>query len=272
VGSYSRLKASSLPTKEVVWASRRVDGRSMRNKKNTSVSASARHVRLGLCGAFAALAAIVLPATALGVTANDQTQFSVSGTANPTFTTAPDVPNLPALTLTGDASSQTVNGQMANFAVRDATGTAAGWNVTVVGDNAALKSPYFRQYCPNATCGSDSSGPGYIGAGYSLNTSGTGAQNNALSLSSSGLTNLTAQNGSTGTAPTHQCSSGCFVDAAVGSPVKVVSAATSAGMGTWQGGGYGASSLALSAPTTTRVLQTNEYYRVDLVWTLNTGP
>jgi hypothetical protein len=242
----------------------------MRNKKNTSVSASARQVRLGLCAAFAAVTALVLPASALGVTATDQTQFSVTGTANPTFTTAPDVPNLPALTL--DGTAQTLNAQMANFTLRDATGTATGWNVTVVGDNTSGKSPYFRQFCPNASCGSDSGGPGYIGAGYSLNTAGTGAQNNALSLSSSGLTNLSAQNGSTGTAPTHSCSSGCFVDAAAGSPSTVVSAAAGAGMGTWQGGGYSATSLALSTPTTVRVLQTNEVYRLDLVWTLNTGP
>jgi hypothetical protein len=212
---------------------------------------------------------MAMPASALGVTANDQTQFSVSGTANPTFTTAPDAPNMPSLTL--DGTAQTLNAQMAAFTVRDATGSGSGWNVTTVGDNSSGKSSYFRQYCPNASCGADSGGPGYIGAGYSLNTSGTGAQNNALTLSSSGGS-VNAQNGSTGTAPTHQCSSGCFVDAAPGSPVKIVSAAAGAGMGTWQAAGYGASSLALSAPTTVRVLETNEVYRVDLVWTLNTGP
>jgi hypothetical protein len=43
-------------------------------------------------------------------------------------------------------------------------------------------------------------------------------------------------------------------------------------MGTFQTTGYGASSLSLSAPTTVRALQTNEVYRVDLVWSLNSGP
>ena len=54
--------------------------------------------------------------------------------------------------------------------------------------------------------------------------------------------------------------------------MKTVSAASGAGMGTYQATGYGASSLSLSAPTTVKVLQTNEVYRLDLLWSLNSGP
>ncbi len=43
-------------------------------------------------------------------------------------------------------------------------------------------------------------------------------------------------------------------------------------MGTYQTNGYSATSVALSAPTTIKALQTNEVYRVDLVWSLNSGP
>jgi hypothetical protein len=190
--------------------------------------------------------------------ANDTTQFSVTA-GSLSLGTAPDVPNLPALTLNGQA--QTLTAQMANFSAIDATGSATGWNVTVIGDTGAGKSPVFKEYCPNATCGSNS-GPGYISGGPSLAA-------NSLTLDSTGA-GFSALSGTTGTAPTHQCNSGCFVDSA--SAVKVVSAAALAGMGTFQTTGYGASSLSLSTPTTVRALQTNEVYRVDLVWTLNSGP
>jgi hypothetical protein len=43
-------------------------------------------------------------------------------------------------------------------------------------------------------------------------------------------------------------------------------------MGTWATTAWSATSLALSTPTTLKTLQTNELYRVDLVWTLNSGP
>jgi hypothetical protein len=190
--------------------------------------------------------------------ANDTTQFSVTA-GSLSFGTAPDVPNLPALTLNGQ--SQTLTAQMANFSAIDATGAATGWNVTVIGDTSGGKSAVFKEYCPNATCGSNS-GPGYISGGATLAA-------NSLTLDSTGA-GFSALSGTTGTAPTHQCNSGCFVDSA--SAVKVVSAAALAGMGTFQTTGYGASSLSLSAPTTVRALQTNEVYRVDLVWSLNSGP
>src|SRR5436305_2061096 len=210
---------------------------------------------------------LVMPVTALALAlavpavahaAADTTQFSVTpGTLS--FGTAPDVPNLPALTLNGQA--QTLPGQMNSYSVADASGSGAGWNVTVNGDASAGKSAVFKQYCPNASCGTDS-GPGYVSSGATLPA-------NSLSLSSTGAS-LSAQNGTTGTAPTHQCSSPCNVDSAAA--VKTVSAASGAGMGTYLTSGYGASSLALTAPTTMKALQTNEVYRLDLVWSLNSGP
>jgi hypothetical protein len=208
---------------------------------------------------IAAVTAIALFLTVPSAMAvSDTTQFSVTaGTL--AFGTSPDVPALPALTLNGQA--QTLNGTMANFSMIDATGSATGWNVTVVGDTGGGKSPVFKEYCPNATCGANS-GPGYVSGGHTLAA-------NSLTLNSTSAS-FSAQLGTTGTAPTHQCNSGCFVDA--GSAVKVVSAATSAGLGTYQTTGYTGTSLALSAPTTVRALDTSEVYRVDLVWTLNSGP
>jgi hypothetical protein len=228
----------------------------MRNEKN-HLNASARRLRIGLAVAASALAACVLPATALGATATDTTQFAVTPGAL-SFTSSPNVPDFSALTLSGQA--QTLNAQMANFTVSDATGSAAGWNVTVAGDGPA-GSAVFKQYCPNATCGTDT-GPGYVSSGATLAA-------NSLTLSSTGA-GVTAIN-SSGSGPTHSCGSGCFVDAA--SPVKVASAATgSAGMGTYQLNNYSATSLSLAAPSTVKALQANEVYRVNLLWSLNSGP
>jgi hypothetical protein len=211
------------------------------------------------CALMTALAALLFAAPSVWAVA-DTTQFSVTA-GSLSLGTVPDVPSLGSLTLNGQA--QTLAGQMNNFSAIDATGSATGWNVTVSGDNGSGKSPVFKEYCPNATCGSNS-GPGYISGGATLAA-------NSLTLDSTGAS-FSALSGTTGTAPTHQCNSGCFVDAPAASPVKIVSAAALAGMGTFQTTGYGASSLSLSAPTTIRALQTNEVYRVDLVWTLGSGP
>jgi WxL domain surface cell wall-binding len=203
-------------------------------------------------------AAVVAPAGALAATSNDQTQFSVTG-GSLSFSAAPAMPTLTAITLNGQA--QTTNSTMTNFTVQDATGSGSGWNVTVNGNSNASKSPVFKQYCPNATCGTDS-GPGYVTGGQTLPA-------NSLTVTSTGAS-FSAQNGSTGTAPTLQCSSACNVDSA--SAVKIASAAANAGMGTWATTGWTGTSLALSTPTTLKTLQTNEVYRVDLVWTINSGP
>ena len=201
-------------------------------------------MRIGIASAACALAACVLPATALG--ANDTTQFSVSAGAL-SLSSAPNYPDLGALTLNGQA--QTLTAQMGNFTVADATGSGAGWNVTVVGDTAGGKSPVFKRW---------------TGSAYGSEA----LPANSLTLSSTGAS-FSAQNGTTGTAPTHSCGSGCFVDAA--SPVKLASAAVNAGMGTYATTGYGASSLSLAAPSTIKAIG-SDVYRVDLVTSVNSGP
>ncbi len=110
----------------------------MRNSKNHS-NASARRIRSGFAAAACALAACVLPASALG--ANDTTQFSVTA-GSLSLSAAPNYPDLPSLTLNGQA--QTLNAQMGSFTVVDATGSGSGWNVTVVGDSTAGKSAVFK--------------------------------------------------------------------------------------------------------------------------------
>ena len=175
------------------------------------------------------------------------------------FSTAPNLPNMPGLTLSGAA--QTITAAMANFAVDDETGSQSGWNVTVNGDSGGGKSAVFARYCPNAGgCGADALG--YPGGGASLGAS-------SLTLSTSGAT-IT---GGVGTAPTFQCTgSACALDVASGSPAKVLSAASAGAAATWTTASFGASSLSLSAPTTVRVLPASEVYRIDLLWTLGTGP
>jgi len=194
---------------------------------------------------------------AAAATQEDKTQFSVTA-GSLSFSTAPALPTLGAVTLTGAA--QTTNSTMTNVGVADATGSGSGWNVTVEGQSGTGKSAVFAQYCPKAKCGSESEG--YIGAGATLPA-------NSLTLNSTGAS-FAAQGGTTGTAPTLQCSSACNVDHA--SAVKVASAAVSAGMGTWLTSGFSGTSLALSTPSTLKVLPTEEVYRVNLLWTLGTGP
>ena len=230
----------------------------MRNKQN-HLNASARRLRIGLAVAASALAVCVLPATALG-SVPDTTQFSVIAGSLSFGSTATDVPNLNAVTLNGQA--QTTNSQMSNFSVADATGSGSGWNVTVAGDGPS-GSAVFKQYCSNgvSACGADTANS-YVSGGATLAAS-------SLTLNSTSAS-FTAQNGTTGTAPTHSCNSGCPVDAA--SPQKIISAATSAGMGTYLTNGYTASSLSLATPSNTSVLPANEVYKVNLVWSINSGP
>jgi hypothetical protein len=172
------------------------------------------------------------------------------------FGTAPNVPNLPGVTLNGQA--QTVNAQMANWSVSQ-TILALGWNVTVNGDSSAGHSAVFKVYCPGpSACGPDA--VGYVSGGATMSA-------NSLTLNSTGAT----FSGVGVPAPTHSCNSGCNVDTA--SAVKVASAATLVGLGTATTSGYSSTSLALAVPTTLRApLQSGEVYRVDLVWTLSSGP
>jgi len=132
--------------------------------------------------------------------------------------------------------------------------------VTVEGQTGTGKSAVFAQYCPKAKCGTESEG--YVAGGQTLAA-------NSLTLTSTGAS-FTGQSGTTGTAPTLQCATACNIDHATG--VKIASAALSAGMGTWLTGGFSATSLALSTPSTLKVLPNEEVYRVNLLWTLGTGP
>ena len=208
---------------------------------------------LSIVGLLAALA----PATAAAATAEDKTQFSVTA-GSLSFSTTPVMPTLTSITLNGAA--QTTNTAMTNFGMADATGTGSGWNTTVAGQSGSGKSALFAQYCPTATCGSDAKG--YVPSGATLPA-------NSLTLNSTGAS-FSAQSGTTGTAPTLQCASACNVDSATA--VKIASAAVSAGMGTWLTTGFTGTSLALSTPSTLKALSNGEAYRVNLLWTLGTGP
>jgi WxL domain surface cell wall-binding len=210
-----------------------------------------------LVGLALGCALLALPSASLGATQEDKTSFSVTA-GSLSFSTAPTMPTLSAITLNGQA--QTTATTMTNFGVADATGSGSGWNVTVAGQSGTGKSAVFAQYCPKATCGSDPEG--YVSSGATLPA-------NSLTLNSTGAS-FGAQNGSTGTAPELKCATACNVDSA--SAVKVASAPTNAGMGTWLTTGWSASSLSLATPSTLKALANTEVYRVNLLWTLSTGP
>jgi hypothetical protein len=172
------------------------------------------------------------------------------------FGTAPKMPTLSSVTLNGKV--QTVNTTMTNFSVIDTRGTKSGWNITVIGQAGVGKSAVFAQYCPKAKCGTDAEG--YVAAGQKLAV-------NSLKLNSTGAKFA----GGTGAAPTLQCAASCNVDSAAA--VKIASAATGgAGESTWTTSGFSATSLALAVATTLRALANEEVYRVNLLWTLATGP
>jgi hypothetical protein len=211
---------------------------------------------IALCAALAMFAALT-PSIASAATAEDKTQFSVTA-GSLSFSTTPAMPTLNSITLNG--SAQTTNTTMTNFGADDATGSGSGWNITVAGQAGAGKSAVFKQYCPTATCGPDPEG--YVVGGATLAA-------NSLTLNSTGAS-FAAQSGTTGTAPTLQCSTACNVDSATA--VKIASAAVSAGMGTWLTTGFSATSLPLATPSTLKALSNGEVYRVNLLWTLGTGP
>jgi hypothetical protein len=168
----------------------------------------------------------------------------------------PKLPTLTAVSLTG--KSQSLNTTMANFSVIDTRGTKSGWNITTAGQSGTGKSAVFAQYCAKAKCGSDAEG--YVPSGQKLPA-------NSFTLNSTGA----KFTGGTGSAPTLQCSTACHVDTA--SAVKIASAATGgAGESTWTTTGFSATSLALAVPTTLRALLNEEVYRVNILWTLATGP
>jgi hypothetical protein len=176
------------------------------------------------------------------------------------FSTAPNVPDLAAVTL--NARAQTINGTLNNFSVSLGLVETGGFNVTVNGDASASHSAVFKVYCPGpSACGSDA--VGYVSGGSTLPA-------DSLTLNSTGA----SWGGGPAMTPSMLCNSGCNLDHP--SAVKVASE-TSGGLnaigGTWTSSGWSATSIALAAPTTLRApLQSGEVYRLDLLWTLNTGP
>jgi hypothetical protein len=117
----------------------------------------------------------------------------------------------------------------------------------------------FAQYCPEAAgCGADALG--YVPSGKTLPAA-------SLTLKSTGATFT----GGSGSAPTLQCSTSCNIDNAAA--VKIASAAEGgAGAGTWTTTGFSSTSLALATATTLKSLPAKEVYRVNILWTLATGP
>jgi hypothetical protein len=224
--------------------------------------------RTRLLATLAAALGMLLALASGAEAATDTTQFAVTaGTLS--LTTPPVTPILPTLVLNGAA--QTLNTTEGSWTAADATGSGSGWNLNVIGDSSALKSAVFKEYCTDgtATNGCNTAVSGGPGPGY-VTTSPQTLAANSLKLNSTGAT-MTAGGGTTGTAPTHSCAAGCNMDSA--SAVKTASAAVSAGLGTWTGGAYSGTSVALSAPTTVKAIGTgNKVYRVDLIWTLSTGP
>jgi hypothetical protein len=176
------------------------------------------------------------------------------------FDVAPEPPALGTVALKGEA--QTTTAKMNDFAV-DNTSSESGWNVTVNGSKAGGASPVFKQYCENgaSACGGTSAHT-YVSGGQELPAA-------SLQLNSNGASWTTI--GGAGAAPAFQCSSStCAVDAS--SATKLVSTAGGGGLGPWSTTGFKVNSLKLSTPSTLRVLPANEIYRVDLVWTLSSGP
>jgi hypothetical protein len=172
-------------------------------------------------------------------------------------TTPPALGNLAGVTLNGQTQTTTTTWNLTSSPFNiTSSGTNNGWNVTIQG-NGPAGSAVFKQYCPpaSAPCGTDPAG--YVSGGYTLSA-------NSLTLNTTGAGWTSA-----GTKPAYQCNGpACNVDSA--SAVKIVSASTSVALGTWQTSG--SATLSLATPTTLHKLQTNEVYRVNLLWTVSSGP
>jgi len=169
------------------------------------------------------------------------------------------MPALPAITLNGKA--QTTHATMNSFEVIDTTGSGSGWNITVAGYGGTGRSEKFKEYCSNGseTCGTHAANS-YVAGGYEL-------PEGSLTLSTTGATWTSPEGASN--PPTFQCSTACALDTAAGH--KIASAAAAKGEGPWTAT-FPANSLTLSAPTTVHSLREHEVYRVNLLWTLASGP
>jgi hypothetical protein len=180
-----------------------------------------------------------------------------SASAAVSLTKAPVIGSLSGVTLNGQAQTTATTWNLtANpFTITTSGVTNRGWNLTVQG-YATGGSAVFKQYCPNATCGTDS-GPGYVAGGYTLPAG-------SLTINTAGAGWTTGT-----TKPVYQCNATpCAVDSATA--VRIVSASTTVPFGAWQA--TGSAALSLATPTTLHKLKTGEVYRVNLVWTTSTGP
>ena len=199
-----------------------------------------------------------IPRVAFGCAAMLATLALTAGASTATTVALTTAPNLPALTgVTLNGQSQSTLTIWSNAMKITSSGTNNGWNLTVNGNSAVGKSAVFKQYCPNATCGTDS-GPGYITGGFTLPAG-------SLTMNTSGASWTSAA-----PRPAYQCSVTPFCKVDQTTATKVVSAATSVALGAWTGSG--STVLTLATPASMRKLQTNEVYRLDLVWTLSSGP
>jgi hypothetical protein len=156
---------------------------------------------------------------------------------------------------------------MNNFTVEDArSGVGAGWNVTVasLATVGTTVSETFKEYCNSASSCGGNAAERYVSGGRELPA-------NSLTLKKT-TASFTALPGATGSAPALECASECHVDHST--PEKVATAAAGgAGKGGWQTTGFSGASLSLATPMNLYVLpNANEVYRVDIVWTLNSGP
>jgi hypothetical protein len=197
-----------------------------------------------------------IPRVAFGCGAMLATLALTAGSSMATtvaLTTAPNLPSLTGVTLNGQSQSTI----WSNAMQITSSGTNNGWNLTVNGNSAAGRSAVFKQYCPNATCGTDS-GPGYITGGFTLPAG-------SLTMNTSGASWTSAA-----PRPAYQCSVTPFCKIDQTTATKVVSASTSVALGTWTGSG--STVLTLATPAIMRKLQSNEVYRLNLVWTLSSGP
>ena len=199
-----------------------------------------------------------IPRVAFGCAAMLATLALTAGSSMATtvaLTTAPNLPTLTGVTLNGQSQSTLTS--WSNAMKITSSGTNNGWNLTANGNSAVGKSAVFKQYCPNATCGTDH-GPGYITGGFTLPAG-------SLTMNTSGASWTSAA-----PRPAYQCSVSPFCKIDQTTATKVVSASTSVALGAWTGSG--STVLTLATPASLRKLQTNEVYRLDVVWTLSSGP
>ncbi len=218
-----------------------------------------RWTRLLVPVAVLAAVAAAAPPAATAASVHDTTQFAVI--PGPLGFGDPDQPLVPPLAFNGHA--QALNAQMSNFAVTDASGAGEGWNLTASGAGGKGTSPRLRQYCPVARCGNHR-GRGFIAGGSVLPFG-------SMLLDSSGA-GFSSEAGGTVNQPSHECSEGCLLDTAPLAPTRIAAAEQGSGLGTFRAAGFSAKSLKLVAPGSNSVFKPREVYRVDLSWTLNTGP